>query len=189
MTAGVADRVDFFVSHAGPDARWAEWVDQTLRTAGFTTITDLYDFEAGQNFIVLMNRALGRADRVLLLWSPQASERHMVESEWTNAMASGRDRVIPVIVEKCDKPPILSSILHIDLTPFTDGESAGRALVEALRRPSRPDRPVGFPGPTSDTRGPGRDKSRFRFNGRRHGSARDSLHPRGYFSREGQYRR
>jgi hypothetical protein len=145
MTPVSAGRVDFFVSHSGPDAAWAAWVDQTLRKAGFTTITDLYDFEAGKNFIVQMDEALSRADRVLLLWSPQAQQRDMVEAEWTSAMAMRADRLIPVIVEECAKPAILSSVLHIDLTSCTDGDVAARTLVEGLRRRARPDAPVAFP--------------------------------------------
>ena len=139
-------KVDFFVSHAGADAAWAAWIDQTLRGAAFSTITDLYDFGVGRNFILLMEDALQRANRLLLVWSPNAMRRYMVEAEWTSVLAAKRDRVIPVLVEPCEKPIVLASTLHIDLTAFSDAALAGEELVRRLRGASRPDAPVEFPG-------------------------------------------
>jgi hypothetical protein len=140
---------DFFVSHAGPDGPWAEWVDQTLRKAGYTTVTDLYDFQPGENIILRMEHALQQAKRLLLIWSPHARDRYMVETEWTNAMAKHRNRIVPVIVEACEKPSMLSAVLHVDLTSYTSGEEAGKALVDALSGPRRPTAPVSYPGQRS----------------------------------------
>ncbi|MGZ5398202.1 MAG: toll/interleukin-1 receptor domain-containing protein, partial [Mycobacterium sp.] len=88
--------IDFFVSHAGSDREWAVWLDAVLRDAGYSTITDVYDFRVGENFVLLMSAALERSARVLLVVSPQALDRWMVDLEWTAAIASGRDRLIPI---------------------------------------------------------------------------------------------
>src|SRR6516162_5464384 len=63
------DRTDFFVSHAGADRAWAEWVAWQLTEAGYSVELDVWDWAAGQNFVTKMNDALGRASRVVALFS------------------------------------------------------------------------------------------------------------------------
>src|SRR5689334_8122882 len=41
------DRIDFFVSHAGADRAWAEWVAWQLTDAGYTVELDVWDWAAG----------------------------------------------------------------------------------------------------------------------------------------------
>jgi TIR domain len=54
------DRTDFFVSHAGADRAWAEWVAWQLTDAGYTVELDVWDWSAGQNFMLAMRlRAAG----------------------------------------------------------------------------------------------------------------------------------
>lgn len=147
MTAE-SEKIDFFISHAGGDSAWAEWVDQVLRRSGYTTITDLYEFKAGENFILLMEDALKRADKLLLIWSPRAKDRHMVEVEWSGVMAHHRNRIIPIIVEECEVPAVLRATLHVNLTEFSDGPAASEALVGALQGRVRPTETVEYPGAT-----------------------------------------
>ncbi len=59
------DRVDFFVSHAGRDGAWAEWVAWQLIDAGYSVELDVWDWAAGRNFVTAMSEALARADRVV----------------------------------------------------------------------------------------------------------------------------
>jgi hypothetical protein len=62
VNVGEGGDVDFFVSHAGPDREWAVWVDAQLRGAGYSTITDVYDFRL--DFGVKRRRSLrSRPDR------------------------------------------------------------------------------------------------------------------------------
>lgn len=43
--------VDFFISHAGRDQAWAEWVARQLVEAEFTVESDSWDWAAGENFV------------------------------------------------------------------------------------------------------------------------------------------
>ena len=63
------DRKDFFVSHAGADRAWAEWVAWQLEQAGYTVVLDVWDWAAGQNFMAEISAALDRCDRVVALFS------------------------------------------------------------------------------------------------------------------------
>ena len=57
------DRVDFFVSHAGADRAWAEWVAWQLTEAGYTVELDMWDWASGRNFVATISDALDRCDR------------------------------------------------------------------------------------------------------------------------------
>lgn len=70
------DLVDLFVSHAGADRAWAEWVAWQLMDAGYTVELDVWDWAAGQNFVLSMSDALARCDRVVALLSSAYFERH-----------------------------------------------------------------------------------------------------------------
>ncbi len=59
-TGGVRERSDFFISHAGADRAWAEWVAWQLTDAGYSVELDVWDWAAGQNFVAAMSDALGQ---------------------------------------------------------------------------------------------------------------------------------
>ena len=83
-----ADRVNFFISHAGTDRAWAEWAAWQLTDAGYSVELDVWDWAAGQNFITKISDALDRADRVLALWSAEYFSRsRYTTKEWSAALA------------------------------------------------------------------------------------------------------
>ena len=95
---------DFFVSHAGADRAWAEWVAWQLTDAGYTVELDAWDWAAGRNFVLAMSDALARCDRVLALFSAAYFERpRYTTEEWTAALVhvpgTGQGRLVPVRVE------------------------------------------------------------------------------------------
>lgn len=55
----VGDHFDFFVSHAGADRAWAEWVAWQLMDAGYTVELDVWDWAAGQDTLNRRRRILG----------------------------------------------------------------------------------------------------------------------------------
>jgi TIR domain len=89
---GVAG-VDFFVSHAGRDQAWAEWVAWHLVEAGYTVELDCWDWAAGENFVTRMHRAVDAANRVVALFSPAYfDEMRYTTQEWTSALARVHDQ-------------------------------------------------------------------------------------------------
>jgi TIR domain-containing protein len=71
----VGERSDFFVSHAGADRAWAEWVAWQLTEAGYEVQLDVWDWAAGQNFVTAMSDALDHCDRVVALFSAAYAAR------------------------------------------------------------------------------------------------------------------
>ena len=56
---------DFFISHAGRDTAWAEWLAWQLQEAGWTVELDVWDWAPGDDFVARMEAALESADRLL----------------------------------------------------------------------------------------------------------------------------
>jgi tetratricopeptide (TPR) repeat protein len=147
------DRVDFFVSHAGADRAWAEWVAWQLTDAGYTVELDVWDWAAGQNFITAMSDSLQRCDRVVALFSAAYFDRsRYTTQEWGTALVhapgTGESRLVPVRVEEVairDMPAVLRPLVYRDL--FGLGEKQARqVLLDAVAGPRRPDRKPMFPG-------------------------------------------
>ena len=145
-------RTDFFVSHAGADRAWAEWVAWQLNDAGYTVELDVWDWAAGQNFMTAMSDALGRCDRVVALFSAAYFERSRYTTEEWSAAAlhvpgTGDNRLVPVRVAEvptADMPAVLRPLVFRDL--FGVGEEQARQiLLEAVEGPRRPDQKPVFP--------------------------------------------
>ncbi|MGH3799986.1 MAG: FxSxx-COOH system tetratricopeptide repeat protein, partial [Pseudonocardiaceae bacterium] len=141
--------MDFFVSHAGRDQAWAEWVAWHLVEAGYTVELDSWDWAAGENFVTKMRDALGAANRVVALFSPAYFEdlRYTTE-EWTSALVKNDDgghRLVPVQVEPSVVPPLLRALMRVELFEVDEAEAV-RRLIAAARGPARPDGKPVFPG-------------------------------------------
>src|SRR5271166_970871 len=154
-TKGVGEvRADFFVSHAGADRAWAEWVTWQLAEAGFTVELDVWDWAAGRNFVTAMSDALDRCDRVVALFSAAYFDRsRYTTEEWSAAVVHvpgvEGGRLVPVRVEEVPAvqvPAVLRPLVCRDVFGVAEGQ-ARRGLVEAGAGPRRPDRRPVFPGP------------------------------------------
>jgi hypothetical protein len=149
----VGDRADFFVSHAGTERAWAEWVAWQLTDAGYTVELGVWDWPVGENFVLAMSDALARCDRVLALLSAAYFERaRYTAEEWTAALlhgpGGGQGRLVPVRVEDVPAgtmPAVLRPLIFCDLFGL-DAIEARRVLLEAVKGPVRPDGEPVFPG-------------------------------------------
>ncbi|HXP22304.1 MAG TPA: FxSxx-COOH system tetratricopeptide repeat protein [Streptosporangiaceae bacterium] len=147
------DRADFFVSHAGSDRAWAEWVAWQLIDAGFSVELDVWDWAAGRNFVTAMSDALERCDKVVALFSAACFDRaRYTTAEWSASVLRvpglADERLIPLRVEEvrtADIPAVLRPLVFRDLFGL-DAPGARAALLGAIKGPSRPDREPEFPG-------------------------------------------
>ncbi|MFE2836925.1 FxSxx-COOH system tetratricopeptide repeat protein, partial [Streptomyces mirabilis] len=142
------DAQQFFISYAGTDRDWAEWVGWHLEQAGHQVTLDVWDWRTGDNLVQRMDEALEGADAVIALFSASYFEdERWTTEEWTAAVAH-RDRLIPLALEPLatkDLPRILAAKLRKDLHGL-DEAAALAALREAVNSGSRPTTPPPFPG-------------------------------------------
>ncbi|WP_432022981.1 FxSxx-COOH system tetratricopeptide repeat protein [Streptomyces parvus] len=144
----------FFISYAGLDRPWAEWVGWHLEQADHQVILDVWDWRTGDSFPERMDEALKQADAVVALFSTSYFDaERWTREEWTSAVAR-RERIIPLALEPLatkDIPHLLAPRLHKNLHGL-DEKAARAALSEAINGGTRPTSPPVFPGgaPTAD---------------------------------------
>jgi hypothetical protein len=105
---------------------------------GYTVELDIWDWPVGSSFIQTMNRALQRADRVLLLMSPTYFDPTRYTTEEWSATAvldhvRGR-KLVPVriaVVDRTAVAPLLADRIYIDLVDLPP-ERAERELLDQL---------------------------------------------------------
>ncbi|WP_331737257.1 toll/interleukin-1 receptor domain-containing protein [Streptomyces sp. NBC_00019] len=128
----------WFISYAGADRAWAEWIGWQLIDSGFQVELDCWDWGAGDNFVLKMNAALERG-RMLALLSPAYLEPgRFTTPEWT-AKVARQEKIIPVRIAQTLTPAILSPLIVTDLFGLDD-HAAREALLRAVNGLSRPDR-------------------------------------------------
>src|SRR3954469_24289403 len=140
---------DFFISHAGRDTGWAEWLAWQLHEAGYTVELDVWDWAPGQDFVARMETALKRADRLLAVCTEAYFSSTFGGAELRAAFAGpaaagGRiGRIVPVLVEPITLPPLYASLIPLDLTGLD--ETAAAARLRARLAGGRPTGPPSFP--------------------------------------------
>ena len=80
-----SDLKDFFISYTGTDVDWAEWIAEQLEAAGYTTVYQKRDFNAGGNFVAQMHQAMRQTKRTIAVLSPEYLEARFTLSEWAEA--------------------------------------------------------------------------------------------------------
>ncbi|MFG3100214.1 FxSxx-COOH system tetratricopeptide repeat protein [Streptomyces sp. NPDC048182] len=141
-------RQRFFISYAGPDGVWAEWVGWQLKQAGHQVELDRWDWRTGDDFVQKMSQALARADGVLALFS----ENYFAAGRWTqeewSAVVATRGRLVPIVIEPLaddDVPDLLAGRLRAEMHGLDETAAVAR-LLEAVHGPVPPTGPVAFPG-------------------------------------------
>jgi tetratricopeptide (TPR) repeat protein len=140
----------FFISRSGEDKQWAKWIAWELEAAGYSVITQDWDFQPGSNFVGGMAHALDAAQTTLAVYSPAYFRSEFTEDEWTAAIAGhggGEVRFLPVLVKNTEIPTLLKPIIYVDLVGL-DQEAARRRLLDAVERRARtkPLEQPAFPG-------------------------------------------
>jgi hypothetical protein len=119
---------DFFVSHAGRDTGWAEWLAWQLQQAGWTVELDVWDWAPGEDFVARMSAALESADRLLAVCTAAYFSSVFGGAELRAAFAgsaAAEGRIVPVLVEPVTLPALYAPLIHLDLI----------GMDEAPRRP------------------------------------------------------
>jgi tetratricopeptide (TPR) repeat protein len=144
----------YFISYAGADRSWAEWVGYHLERHGHRVMLDVWDWRTGDDFVQRMDEGLRQADAVVALFSKSYFEPdRWTNEEWT-AVVARRDRVIPLAVEPLDNhdvPPMLATKVRKPLHGL-DEDDALAALLAAVHGGGRPSGPPPFPGGAAPAR-------------------------------------
>jgi tetratricopeptide (TPR) repeat protein len=174
---------DFFVSRAGADASWAQWIAWQLEANGYTVAIQDWDFGPGVNFVHKMRQA-STAERTIAVLSPRYFQSRFTEAEWTAAFytdASGEEgRLLPIRIESFPLPGMFGPRAYLDLFDL-DPDIARQRLLDwigrAGKRRVKPDREPIFPGSAKpEPKFPGQPPPIFRLPARnRNFAGREAL--------------
>ncbi|MGY1703718.1 FxSxx-COOH system tetratricopeptide repeat protein [Geodermatophilus sp. SYSU D00697] len=145
-------RTDFFVSHAGRDTAWAEWLAWQLQQAGYTVELDVWDWAPGEDFVARMEAALERADRLLAVCTDAYFASAFGGAELRAAFAGSavaEGRIVPVLIEPVRLPALYASLVHLDLVGLDEAAAAARlrARLTGGRPTDAPPFPRAGPAP------------------------------------------
>src|SRR4051794_35929254 len=137
---------DFFISHAGRDTAWAEWLAWQLQQAGYGVELDVWDWAPGEDFVARMAAALERADRLLAVCTEAYFASALGGAELRAAFvgqAKAEGRIVPVLIEPVTLPALYAPLIPVDLTGLD--EAAAAARLRAGLAGARPTGPPPFP--------------------------------------------
>ena len=141
---------DFFVSYNRHDRAWAEWIAWTLEDAGYSVVIQSWDFRAGGNFVLDMQKASGAAERTIAVLSEDYLQTAFTTPEWASAFAqdpTGKRRMlIPVRVKKCQLTGLLAPIVYVDLVDIAEVEARDLLLRSLSQDRAKPTQAFHFPG-------------------------------------------
>lgn len=131
---------DAFISYSQKDRALAEALAQRLRAQGLSVWWDT-DLVGGVEFRSEIERQLGDAKAVLVIWSPNSVSSRFVVDEADTAAATGK--LISVLVEDLSPSKLPMGFRSIQSVPMDDDEQLFRALarmgLDIIRRASERD--------------------------------------------------
>jgi len=124
---------DIFLSYSREDRSAARHFAESFAREGFSVWWDAA-LRSGQTFDEVIERELRAAKAVVVLWSPRSVASRWVRAEAT--LADRRNKLVPAIIEACDRPIIFELTHAADLADWTGDTSdiRWRTLVNDLRR-------------------------------------------------------
>ena len=97
---------DFFISYNKADRRWAEWIAWQLEKVQHSTVLQAWDFQAGSNFVLEMDKAAKVAGCIIAVLSPDYLNADYNQAEWAAAFRRDpkgeKGALLPVRVQKCE---------------------------------------------------------------------------------------
>lgn len=147
VSASISDRehitATVFLSYASNDKEPVRRVADGLQRAGIRVWFDEESIKPGSKWVQEIERGLDAADFVIFFISPSSVASGWAQQELQIAMSrqlsgSGGPRILPVLLERADVPPLLRSIQWLDMTDGDVGKAIPK-MIEAIERFTKAD--------------------------------------------------
>ena len=124
---------DIFLSYARTDRAAARMFAEAFADEGFSVWWDA-SLHSGETFDEVIEQKLRDSKAVVVLWSPRSVASRWVRAEATQA--DRRNKLVPAIIEPCDRPIIFELTHAAELCDWTGDitDMRWRTFVDDLRR-------------------------------------------------------
>jgi hypothetical protein len=124
---------DVFLSYSRVDRAAAKHIADCFGAEGINVWWDAA-LQSGQTFDEVIERRLREAKAVVVLWSPRSVASRWVRAEAT--LADRQNKLIPAIIETCDRPIAFELTHTADLSEWTGdtSDTSWRNFVDDVRR-------------------------------------------------------
>lgn len=123
-----------FVCHATEDKPSARRLATHIRQAGADVWLDEWEIKVGDSIVEKINAGISGATHLLLLLSATSVQKPWVRRELSSALmrqlSSNSVRVLPVLIDTCEVPALLSDIRYADFRNHDD--AACEQIVRAV---------------------------------------------------------
>ncbi len=107
-----------FLSHSSKDKDFVRKLAADLTEVGHSPWLDEWEIRVGDCIITRVEGGIRECDYVVIVLSKSAVESTWVNREWKakywEEIESGKKLVLPVLLETCERPPLLASRLYAD---------------------------------------------------------------------------
>ena len=137
-----------FISHSSLDKIFARLLANDLKSNGHEPWLDEWEIKVGECILTKIDKGIDNSDFVVVVLSRHSVESGWVEKEWKTKywaeISSGKTLVLPVLIEDCNIPAILSTKRYADFRQgYPVAFSEVLAAVEDVE--TRDDVPVSMP--------------------------------------------
>jgi hypothetical protein len=119
-----------FISYAREDRSFAQEIVRRLKQSDVTIWRDIEDLRGGDHWQQHIDDALTRAEALIVVMSPSATQSQYVTYEWSFALGAGK-RVIPVLYRPTELHPRLAQIQYVNFDVI-NGRRPWARLWDAL---------------------------------------------------------
>lgn len=126
-----------FISHASEDkSEFAEPLARLLRASGIDAWLDKWEMNPGDSLIQkIFSEGIRDSDAVVVLLSATSVAKPWVQKELNVAAVKNIQnalRLIPVRLDKCDVPEVLTDVLWLDWNRLGGVDGVSRSIIETM---------------------------------------------------------
>jgi hypothetical protein len=125
-----------FVSHASEDkARFVLPFATVLRQNGVDAWVDQWEMRPGDSLVDTIAHAITDAHGLIIVLSKYSIDKSWVREELNAAIVQRINtnfKIIPVVLDQCDVPVLLRSILYVAVSDVQEYERAAHQVINAL---------------------------------------------------------
>lgn len=120
-----------FISYSFKDSQFAERLAKEFEKMGVQVFVGAQEIEAGDSIPQAIGDAINNCNYFIIIMSPDSVKSDWVKREIDIAIMRKNITIVPVLYKECVIPPLLTPLLHIDVTGETE-EKAIEKVVEKL---------------------------------------------------------